>query len=48
MNLLWIIAAILIAVWLVGLALDVVGALIHVLLVIAVAVAIVAFIKRRV
>lgn len=48
MNLLWIIAAVLIAIWLVGLVLDVVGGLIHIVLVIAVAVVIYGFIKRKV
>ena len=48
MNILWIIAAVLLAIWIVGLALDVLGAIIHVILVIAVAVAIFAFIKRKV
>lgn len=48
MNILWLVVAILIAIWIVGLVLDVVGAVIHFLLVIAVAVAIFAWIKRKV
>lgn len=48
MNILWLIVAVIVAIWLVGLVLDVVGGLIHILLVVAVAIAIFAFIKRKV
>ena len=47
MNILWIIVAVLLAVWLAGLFLELVGAVIHVVLIIAIAVAIYAFIKRK-
>jgi hypothetical protein len=47
-NILWLIVAVLVAIWLVGLVFDIVGGIIHILIVIAVAVAIYAFIKRKV
>ncbi|MCA1733845.1 MAG: lmo0937 family membrane protein [Acidobacteria bacterium] len=47
-NILWLIVAVLVAIWLVGLVFNIVGGIIHILIVIAVAVAIYAFIKRKV
>lgn len=47
-NVLWMIAAVLIAIWVVGLIFDIVGAVIHVLLVVAVALFLFGFIKRKV
>ena len=47
-NILFLIAAILIAVWLVGLIFNIVGGIIHILLVVAVAIFIFGFIKRKV
>lgn len=47
-NILWLIVAVLVAFWLVGLVFDIVGGIIHILIVVAVAVAIYAFIKRKV
>ena len=48
MNILWIIVAVLAILWLAGFVLDVVGGLIHIILVVAIVVAIVAFIRRKV
>ena len=47
-NILWLIVAILVAIWLVGPVFDILGGIIHILIVVAVVVAIYAFIKRRV
>ena len=47
-NILWLIVAVLVAIWLVGLVFDILGGIIHILIVVAVAVAIYAFIKRKV
>ena len=47
-NILWLIVAVLVAIWLVGLVFDIVGGIIHILIIVAVAVAIYAFIKRKV
>jgi len=47
-NILFLIAAILIAVWVVGLIFDIVGGIIHILLIVAVAIFIYGFIKRKV
>ncbi|HUP65349.1 MAG TPA: lmo0937 family membrane protein [Thermoanaerobaculia bacterium] len=48
MNILWVIVAVLAILWLAGFVLDVVGGLIHIILVVAIVVAIVAFIRRKV
>ncbi|HVR44817.1 MAG TPA: lmo0937 family membrane protein [Thermoanaerobaculia bacterium] len=48
MNLIWIVVAVLFALWLVGLLFGVVGSIIHILLIVIVALAIYGFIKRRV
>ena len=48
MKIIWIIVAVLLALWLAGLVMDVAGGLIHVILVIVIALAIFGFIKRRV
>lgn len=48
MNLIWVIVAILIAVWVVGLIFDIIGGLIHIILIVVVVLAIYGFIKRRV
>ena len=48
MNILWVIVAVLAILWLAGLVLDVVGGLIHIILVVAIVVAIVAFIRKKV
>ena len=47
-NILWLIVAVLVAIWLVGLVFDILGGIIHILIVVAVVVAIYAFIKRKV
>ena len=46
MNILWIIVIALLAFWLIGAVINVVGAVIHALLVIALIVAAVAFLRR--
>ena len=48
MNILWVIVAVLAILWLAGFVLDVVGGLIHIILVVAIVVAIVAFVRRKV
>ncbi len=48
MNILWAIVAVLVILWLAGFVLDVVGGLIHIILVVAIVVAIVAFIRKKV
>jgi hypothetical protein len=48
MNILWIIAIVLVVLWLGGFALDFGGGLIHLILVIAVILIVVGFIRRRV
>ena len=47
-NILWLNVAVLVAIWLVGLVFDIVGGIIQILIIVAVAVAIYAFIKRKV
>lgn len=47
-NVLFLIAAVLIAVWMVGLIFDIIGGIIHILLVVAVAFLIFGFLKRKV
>ena len=47
-NILFLVAAILIAVWVVGLVFDIVGGIIHILLVVAVALFLFGFIKRKI
>jgi hypothetical protein len=48
MGIIWTIVAILIAIWVVGLIFDIVGGLIHILLIAIIALAIYGFIRRRV
>ncbi|MHB0968515.1 MAG: lmo0937 family membrane protein [Thermoanaerobaculia bacterium] len=48
MNILWIIAIVLVVLWLGGFALDFGGRLIHLILVMAVILIVVGFIRRRV
>lgn len=47
-NVLFLIAAILLAVWIVGLVFDIIGGIIHILLVVAVALFLFGFLKRKV
>lgn len=47
-NILWIIVAILVALWLAGTVIGFLGEVIHLVLVVAIALAIFAFVKRKV
>ena len=47
-RMLWIIAAVLVALWLAGTVIGFLGDIIHLVLVIAIALAIFAFVKRRI
>jgi hypothetical protein len=47
-NIIWLIVAILVAIWIIGLVLDLVGGLIHIILIVVIALAIYGFMKRRV